>query len=382
MSMHLPRKIYNEDHEQFRATVRRFFAEEIVPRRDEFEKAGMVDRATWLKAGELGLLGITLPEEYGGSGLDRSFAALVIEEQARAGLSGPSIMIHSYIVMNYLLNYGTEEQKRYWLPKGISGEAIMAIGMTEPEVGSDLQSVRMTAHRDGDEYVINGSKIFITNGITADMVVMVCKTDPTLGAKGISLILVETNRPGFNKGRNLNKLGMKLQDTAELFLDNVRVPVSNLLGNEGQGFIQLMLELTWERVQSAIWCVATCEKAVEDTVAYTRERRAFGQKIFDYQNTRFKLADLATETEIARVFVDRCIEQMLEGELDSATASMAKYWTSEVQGRVMDECVQLFGGYGYMWEYDICRSFADARVNRIWGGTTEIMKEIIARKLP
>lgn len=380
--MHFDRTIFNEDHEQFRTTVNRFFHSEVLPRREEFEEAGIVDREIWLKAGSLGLLGPLMPEEYGGSGLDVSYATLVIEEQARAGLSGPGFMMHSNIVMPYILNYGTEAQKRQWLPKGASGEAVMGIGMTEPGTGSDLQAIKTTARREGDEYVIKGSKIFITNGISADLIVMACKTDPTQGAKGVSLILVETDRPGFRKGRNLKKLGMKLQDTAELFLDDVRVPVSNLLGEEGRGFYYMMQELAWERLINSIWCVATCEAAIGYTTAYTRERSAFGKKIFEFQNTRFTLAQLVTETEIGRVFVDRCVAQMLEGELDPATAAMAKYWTSDLQGRVLDACLQLFGGYGYMWEYEICRAFADARINRIWGGTNEIMKEIIARNIP
>jgi len=380
--MHLPRTLYTDDHEQFRTSVRRFLKEELVDHRVKYEAAGIVDRSVWLNAGSLGILGTTMPTVYGGLGLDRSFAAVVVEEQALAGISGPGFMLHSEIVMPYLLNYGTEAQKQMWLPKGASGEAVMAIAMTEPGTGSDLQSIKTTARRDGDEYVINGSKIFITNGISADLVVMVCKTDSSAAAKGTSLILVETNRPGFRKGRNLDKLGMKTQDTAELFLDDVRVPVSNLLGQEGQGFVYLMQELPWERMLSAMWCVASSEAAIDKTIAYTRERTAFGKKIFDFQNTRFKLAELATETEIARVFVDRCVQQLVTGDLDPGVAAMAKYWTSEVQGRVMDACLQLFGGYGYMWEYDICRAFADARINRIWGGTTEIMKDIISRRLP
>ena len=367
--MHFDRTIFNDDHEQFRTTVSRFFRNEVLPRREEFEEAGIVDREIWLKAGSLGLLGPLMPEAYGGSGLDVSYATLVIEEQARAGLSGPGFMMHSNIVMPYILNYGTEAQKREWLPKGASGEAIMGIGMTEPGTGSDLQAIKTTARREGEEYVIKGSKIFITNGISADLIVMACKTDPTQGAKGVSLFLVETNRPGFRKGRNLKKLGMKLQDTAELFLDDVRVPAENLLGEEGRGFYYMMQELAWERLITAIWCVATCEAAI-------------GKKVFEFQNTRFTLAQLVTETEIGRVFVDRCLGQMLEGELDPATAAMAKYWTSDLQGRVLDACLQLFGGYGYMWEYEICRAFADARINRIWGGTNEIMKEIIARSIP
>lgn len=379
--MHLPRNIFTDEHEQFRESVRRFFEETLIPKREEYDEKGIVDRSVWLGAGRLGMLGPTMPEEFGGLGLDRRFAAVAVEEQARAGLSGPGFLLHSNIVMPYILNYGTEEQKRAWLPKGASGEAVMAIAMTEPGTGSDLQAIKTTARREGDEYLINGSKIFITNGISADLVIVACKTDPTLGAKGVSLILVEADRPGFRKGRNLKKLGMKSQDTAELFFDNVRVPVSNLLGREGGGFACLMQELAWERLLTAIWCVASCEAAIEKTVAYTRERAAFGKTVFDFQVTKFNLAELVTETEIARVFVDRCIEQMLEGELDSAVAAMAKYSTSELQGKVMDTCLQLFGGYGYMWEYDICRAFADARINRIWGGTSEIMKEIIARRL-
>lgn len=379
--MKLSRRIVTEDHESFRETVRRFMAEEIIAKQEQAEADGIYDRTAWLKAGELGLLGVAMPEEYGGLGLDYTYSAVVIEEQARAGASGPGFMLHSCMVMPYILKYGSEALKSRWLPRAIRGEAVLSIGMTEPNAGSDLKAIRSTAVRDGDHYVLNGSKIFITNGISADACLVVCKTDPDAGARGISLLLVETDRPGFRKGRNLKKLGMRAQDTAELFFDDVRVPAANLVGEEGQGFAYLMEELAWERLQGSMWCVATCEGAAYKTLAYVNERRAFGKTIFDFQNTRFKLAELFTEIEIARVFVDRCLEDMVAGRLDAGIAAMAKMWTSDVQGRVMDECLQLFGGYGYMWEYDICRGFADARINRIWGGTNEIMKEIISRRL-
>ncbi len=379
--MALKRTIFSEEHEIFIEQARRFMEEELLPHTERWEEQGYVDRDVWLKAGALGLLCPTMPEEYGGSGVDRLFSMILIEEQARAGCSGPGFSLHSDIVAPYILHYGSEEQKKRWLPEMAAGRAIGAIAMTEPGGGSDLQAVKTTAIRDGDELVINGAKTFITNGWHADIVIVVCKTDPSQGAKGISLVLVEGDRAGFRKGKRLKKMGMKAQDTAELFFDDVRVPVSNMLGAEGQGFIYLMQELAWERLQIAISAIANAEAALRWTQDYVKERKAFGKRIADFQNTRFKLAEMATEIQIGRVFVDRCMEDVLKNALDPTTAAMAKYWCSDLQCRVLDEGVQLHGGYGYMWEYPITRAFADARVQRIYGGTNEIMKELIGRSL-
>ncbi len=379
--MALKREIFSEEHEIFIEQARRFMEEELLPHTERWEEQGYVDRDVWLKAGELGLLCPTMPEEYGGSGVDRLFSMILIEEQARVGCSGPGFSLHSDIVAPYILHYGTEEQKKRWLPEMAAGRAIGAIAMTEPGGGSDLQAVKTTAIRDGDELVINGAKTFITNGWHADIVIVVCKTDPSQGAKGISLVLVEGDREGFRKGKRLKKMGMKAQDTAELFFDDVRVPVANMLGAEGQGFIYLMQELAWERLQIAISAIANAEAALRWTQDYVKERKAFGQRIADFQNTRFKLAEMATEIQIGRVFVDRCMQDVLKNELDPTTAAMAKYWCSDLQCKVLDEGVQLHGGYGYMWEYPITRAFADARVQRIYGGTNEIMKELIGRSL-
>jgi long-chain-acyl-CoA dehydrogenase len=379
--MQLPRELFEPEHEIFRDSVRRFVAAEITPYHQQWEKDGQISREAWLKAGELGLLCCSMPEEYGGAGSDKRYSVIVMEELARAGASGPGFGLHSEIVAPYILHYGSEEQRRAWLPKMASGEVIGAIAMTEPGTGSDLQAVRTRALRDGDELVLNGAKTFITNGQMSDLVIVVAKTDPEAGHKGISLVLVEAGREGFRKGRNLEKIGLKAQDTSELFFDEVRLPTANLLGEAGQGFVYLMQELPWERLQVAISAVANAEAALEWTVAYTKERRAFGRAIAEFQNTRFKLAELATQVTVARSFVDRCIALMLNGELDAVTGAMAKYWTSDLQCRVIDECLQLFGGWGYMWEMPIARAFADARVQRIYAGSNEIMKEVIARSL-
>ncbi|MCG8694416.1 MAG: acyl-CoA dehydrogenase family protein [Minwuiales bacterium] len=377
----LQRSLYSEEHEIFRQSVRRFMEEEIAPRHEGWEDQGYVDRDAWEKAGDLGFLCATMPEAYGGADADRRYSAILMEEQARIGATGPGFSLHSDIVAPYINRYGSEDQKREWLPKMASGEAIGAIAMTEPGTGSDLQGVKTSAVKDGNELVINGSKTFITNGWNADVVVVVTKTDPSAGAKGTSLVLVEAGREGFTKGKRLKKLGMKAQDTSELFFDNVRVPMTNMLGEEGQGFIYLMQELAWERLQVAITAVTAAEAAIEQTVTYTKERKAFGKSIADFQNTRFKLAELTTQTQIGRVFVDKCIELVCEGKLDAETGAMAKYWCSDLQCKVIDECLQLHGGYGYMWEYPIARAYADARVQRIYAGTNEIMKEIIGRSL-
>ena len=377
----IERSIFSEEHNIFRESVRRFYEEHIVPHHAQWEKDGQVSRDAWHEAGRQGLLCMPIPEEYGGAGADKLYSIIMMEEQARAGTSGPGFGLHSEIVAPYILNYGTEEQKKNYLPRMARGEIIGAIAMTEPGAGSDLQGVKTRAVKDGDDYIINGSKTFITNGYMSDLVIVVTKTDPAAGAKGTSLFLVETGTPGFDKGRNLDKLGLKAQDTAELFFDDVRVPASNMLGGEGKGFFCLMQELAWERLQIAIGATATMEAVLEETIEYTKGRSAFGKSIIEFQNSRFKLAEQKTQVQIARVFVDKCIEELLKGQLDVATAAMAKYWTSDLENKVIDECLQLHGGYGFMWEYRVARSYADARVQRIYGGTNEIMKELIAREL-
>jgi alkylation response protein AidB-like acyl-CoA dehydrogenase len=325
---------------------------------------------------------MTMPEEYGGAGADFLYSAILIEEQGRALASGPAFSLHNDIVVPYLLHYGSEEQKKKWIPKACSGELITAVAMTEPGTGSDLQAVKTSAVMDGNHWVINGSKTFISNGQLADLVVVVAKTDPKLGAKGTSLIAVETTAEGFKRGRNLEKIGMKAQDTSELFFDNVRVPADNLLGpGTGMGFVQLMQQLPQERLVIAIQAIAAIEAALEHTIAYVKERKAFGKAILDFQNTRFKLAELKTKALVARTFVDDCVARHLEGKLDVPTAAMAKYHTTELQCALIDECLQFFGGYGYMWEYPIARLYADSRVQKIYGGTNEIMKELIGRTL-
>jgi len=377
----IPRTVFSSDHELFRDSVRKFFEKEAAPFHAQWEKRGHVDRTLWNKAGEAGLLCSHIPEEYGGMGADFLYSAVVIEEISRQGLSGVGFSLHSDIVAPYILHYGSESLKHKYLPRLVSGELVGAIAMTEPGAGSDLQGVKTNAVLDGDEYVLNGSKTFITNGLLADLVIVVAKTDPKAGAKGTSLFLVEAGTPGFDKGKRLEKVGMKAQDTAELFFQNVRIPKDNLLGQAGQGFSYLMQELPQERLTVAIGALASAEAAVQWTLDYTRDRKAFGKAISDFQNTRFKLAEMATEVQIGRVFIDRCLELHLKGELDVPTAAMTKYWGSDLQCKVLDECVQLHGGYGFMWEYPVARAWADARVQRIYAGTNEIMKEIIARSI-
>ena len=378
----LSRPIYDSDVHQFRDTVVRFLQNEAVPYHDQWEKDGQVSRELWKKGAELGLLCPSLPEEYGGAGVDFRYSAVVMEEVSRLGLSGIGFFLHSDIVAPYIHHYGTEEQKQKYLPKMASGEMITAIAMTEPGAGSDLQGIRTSAIWDGEHYVLNGSKTFITNGQMADLVIVVAKTDPKEGAKGTSLFLVEADWPGFDKGRNLDKVGMKAQDTSELFFQDVKVPKENLLGSaEGQGFMQLMQELPQERLLVGLVALAACEGAFEWTLDYVKERQAFGKPVIGFQNTRFKLAELKADITAGRTFVDRCLEMHLEGKLDVPTAAMLKQWSTDLQCRVMDECLQLFGGYGYMTEYPIARAWADARVQRIYAGTNEIMKEIVARSL-
>ena len=379
----IERTLFNADHEAFRDSFRKFVEKEVAPHHEAWEEQGYVDRAVWSKAGENGFLCMTLPEAYGGSEADKLYSVVQMEEIARTGFSGIGFGLHSEIVAPYILHYGTEAQKQKYLPKLATGEMVGAIAMSEPAAGSDLQGVKSTAIKQADgSYLLNGSKTFITNGWHADLVIVVAKTDPSAGAKGTSLLLVERGMPGFEKGKRLKKLGMKAQDTSELFFDNVRVPAENLLGgaaHENRGFICLMEQLPWERLQIAIGAVAAAQAAIDWTVAYTKDRKVFGQPVAAFQNTRYKLAELQTEVQVARVFVDKCCELVNVDKLDTATASMAKYWCSDLQCKVMDECLQLFGGYGYMWEYPITRAYADARVQRIYGGTNEIMKEVISR---
>jgi len=361
----------------------RFFEAEIVPHYEEFEKNEIFDRESWLKAGANGLLCASMPEEYGGAGGTFAHESAILEAISHVGVDGFGIGLHSAIVAPYILHYGTEEQKKKWLPKMASGELIGAIAMTEPGAGSDLQGVKTRAVREGDFYRINGSKTFITNGQLANLIVVVAKTDPEKGAKGTSLIVVETDEvEGFERGRNLDKIGLKSNDTSELFFNDVRVPASNLIGTEeGQGFVQLMQQLPQERLQIGATAIAMCERALALTIDYVKQRKAFGKQIIDFQNTQFKLAELKTEVTVGRVFYNDCVARHVRGELDTATASMAKYWLSDLQGKVVDQCLQLFGGYGYMNEYPIARMFRDARVQRIYGGTNEIMKLLIARTL-
>jgi alkylation response protein AidB-like acyl-CoA dehydrogenase len=381
----IERTLFTPEHEAFRDSFRRFVDKEIAPHHEAWEEQGYVDRTVWDKAGENGYLCATLPEQYGGSGADKLYSVIQMEELARGGFTGIGYGLHSEIVAPYVLHYGTEEQKQRWLPKLASGEMVGAIAMSEPAAGSDLQGIKSTAIKQADgSYVLNGSKTFITNGWHADLVIVVAKTDPAAGAKGTSLLLVERGMKGFEKGKRLKKLGLKAQDTSELFFDNVHVPPENLLGGtafENKGFICLMEQLPWERMQIAVTAVASAQAAIDWTVQYTKERKVFGQPVAAYQNTRYTLAELQTEVQIARVFVDKCLELVCANRLDTATASMAKYWTTDLQCKVMDECLQLHGGYGYMWEYPITRAFADARVQRIYGGTNEIMKEVITRAM-
>ena len=375
------RDLFEEEHELFRETVRDFLAREVVPHHAQWEKDGIVPREVWKKAGEIGMFGFGVPEEYGGSGItDFRYNAVMLEEVMRVGATGLGFSLHTDIVAPYLVDLTNDEQKERWLPGFASGELITAIAMTEPSAGSDLQGIRTTAVRDGDHYVVNGSKTFITNGINSDLVVTVTKTDPAKGAKGMTLLVVERGMEGFTRGRNLEKIGMKAQDTAELFFDNVRVPVANRLGDaEGQGFYQLMRNLPQERLSIAVGAVAAAETVLEQTIEYCRTRQAFGQSIGRFQNTRFVLAELATEVEIARHYVDKCIMALNAGELTAVDAAKAKWWTTELQNKVVDRCLQLHGGYGYMLEYPVAKAFLDARVQSIYGGTNEIMKEIIGR---
>jgi len=376
------RSIYDSDHELFRANVRRFFREELEPNIEEWENASIVPREFWRSAGEKGLLCCGIPEEYGGPGADFKYNMISSEEIGYAiGGGSCGFALQSDITAYYILNHASEELKQKWLPPMVQGEIIASIAMTEPSTGSDLQAIRTTAIRDGDEYVINGQKTFITNGQHSDFVIVACKTDPSLGAKGISLVIVETGTPGYEKGRNLDKIGQKAADTSEMFFADVRVPVSNLIGEAGKGFAYLMDELPRERLTVAFRAWAEAQRAFEITIEYTKEREAFGKPLFAQQNTAFSLADVATELAVGWAYLDQCLEKIVAGTLTAQEGAMAKLWTTEKEGKIVDTCLQFFGGYGYMREYPISRMYTDARVRRIFGGSTEIMKLFIARSL-
>jgi len=377
----MQRTIFEPEHEAYREQVRRFVKTQIAPNYQQWDAAGQVPRELWLKAGAAGLLCPAIPEDYGGGGGDRLHSAVVMEEVAGAGFSGPGFGLHSDIVAPYLAAYGTEGQKRRYLPPMASGKAIGAIAMTEPTGGSDLQAIKCTAVRRGDAYVLNGQKTFITNGAMADLIIVVAKTDPGAGGRGTSLFLVDGDVPGLSRGARLQKLGMHSQDTAELFFDNVELSQDALLGPENGAFPLMMKELAWERLQIAIMGAALMENALSWTIEYAASRSLFGKMLLDIQNTRFKLAEAKTEAMVARVFVDHCLALAVKGELDGTTSAAAKLWVSETQSKVLDELLQLHGGYGYMWDFPICRAFADTRVHRIFGGPNEIMKELIARTL-
>ena len=378
----MKRSLFDDEHLMFRDAVRRFVAQEVAPYHAQWEEDGIVPRELWRKAGQMGFLGMDVPEAYGGGGLrDFRYNAIVDEELIRIGASGVGFGLHNDVTMPYFLEYTTAAQQARWLPKMVTGETITAIAMSEPNAGSDLAGIQTTAVPHGDHYLLNGQKTFITNGILSDAVIVVAKTDPAAGHKGITLLVVERDMAGFERGRNLEKIGLKAQDTAELFFHDVQVPVENRLGAEGQGFYYLMRQLPQERLSIAVIAVAAAEAMLEMTVRYCHERTAFGRPIGKFQNTRFKLAEMQTEIAVARVFVDRCILELNAGTLTAEEAAMAKWWTTELQKRVADDCLQLHGGYGYMLEYPISRFYLDTRVQTIYGGTTEIMKEIIGRSL-
>jgi alkylation response protein AidB-like acyl-CoA dehydrogenase len=378
----MERTLFEPEHELFREAFRAFAEKSITPHHRDWERDGIVPRDLWLEAGRRGFLGLDVPDEYGGAGQhDFRFNTVIAEELTRAHASGVGFGLHNDVVAPYLLGLCTPEQKLRWLPGFVRGELITAIAMSEPAAGSDLQGIQTRAIANGDGWIVNGQKTFITNGILSDLVITVARTDPDAGHKGISLLMIERGMAGFERGRNLDKLGMHAQDTAELFFNDVHVPRENLLGQEGGGFVHLMQNLPQERLSIAVVAVAACENVIDITLAYCKERTAFGRPIGAFQNTRFRLAEMATETQIARVFVDRCIELLNRGELTVSDAAMAKWWTTELQKRVVDGCLQLYGGYGFMAEYPISKAFTDSRVQTIYGGTTEIMKEIVGRSL-
>ena len=384
----VPKAAWRQEEELdiFSDAVGQFFEKECAPHVDDWRKAGVVPRELWKQAGEMGLLCASIPEEYGGAGGDFRHEAIIAEQQQWKGIDGFGITLHNAIIAPYIASFGTEEQKRRWLPKMASGEIVTAIAMTEPGTGSDLQNIKTTAKKDGNGYVINGSKTFISNGQTANLILVCAKTDPSQGAKGISIVCVETEEVegagGFERGRNLDKIGQHAADTSELFFNDVKVPAANLLGDEeGKGFYQLMQKLPQERHVIGIQGIGMIERAIHETVEYVKGRKAFGGTIFDFQNTQFKLAECKAEATVAKIFADHCTERLLKGELDAATASMSKYWISDLQCKIIDECLQLYGGFGYMDEYPIARMYADARVQRIYGGANEVMKMLIARTL-
>lgn len=375
------RAIFSAEHEQFRDVTRRFLEAELVPHHAQWEKDKLVPREIWRKAGAMGLLCPSIPEEYGGAGGDWLYNVVVIEELARLGLTGPGFMVHSEMAAPYILDFGSEELKREWLPKMVTGEAIGAIGLTEPGAGSDLKNIRLRADRDGDDYVLNGQKVYISNGQNADLVVTAAKTDLNAGARGVSMILVPTTTPGFERGRNLEKLGLKAQDTSELFYSDVRVPVANRIGVEGGGFPILMAKLAQERLTQAVRSAAVCEAVLAETARYVKDRKAFGQTLGDFQNTQFVLAGLDAEITALRIFVDHCINLHMTGGLDPAMAAKVKMIGSELHCKTVDQCLQFYGGYGYMLEYPIARAYIDARIVKIAGGAIEVMKQIIWRDL-
>ncbi len=375
------RQLFREDHEMFRDSVAKFIEREIAPFHAQWEHDGLVPRELWHKAGEAGMLCCTIPEEYGGLGLDYLFDVIVFEEMARSGFTGPGFLIHCDLVATYVKSFGSEEQKKHWLPKMVAGEAIGSLGMTEPHAGSDLRAIRTKAVRDGDDFIINGQKVFISNGQMCDVIVLATKTESPEGSKGVTLFLVDCSTPGFKRGKNLEKLGLKAQDTSELFFEDMRLPASCMLGGEGEGFKLMMTKLSQERLAQAIRSATVSEHLIDITVDYTANRKAFGKTIADFQNTQFKLAELKTEAVIGRVFTDHCIAKFMEGKLDEVDAAMAKMWLSNLHCKIADECLQLFGGWGYMWEYPISRAFADARIVKIAGGSIEIMKHIIGKSM-
>lgn len=379
--MTVNRTLFSAEHNQFRDSVRHFVETELVPHHPQWEKDKVVPRETWRKAGEMGMLCCNVPEQYGGASADWLYNVIVIEELACAGMTGPGFMVHSEMCAPYLLAWGSEELKREWLPKMVTGEAIGAIGMTEPGAGSDVKNIKLRAVRDGDQYVLNGQKVYISNGQTADVVITACKTDPDAGARGMSLIAVPTDARGFVRGRNLEKIGLKAQDTSELFYSDVRVSAKNLLGEEGRGFAMLMTKLAQERLVQAIRSISVCESVLKQTVEYTRGREAFDGTIADFQNTQFVLAELDAEITVQRVFVDWCIERFLRNELTSVEAAKAKLIGSELHCKTVDRCLQFYGGYGYMLEYPVARAYIDARIVKIAGGAVEVMKQIIWRDM-
>ncbi len=379
--MNIHRTVYREDHEMLRDTARRFFERECLPRQAAWDAAGRTDRETWLKAGREGLLCVTVPSEYGGGGGDFGHSCVLAEELHRSGVSGFSLSVHSDITAPYIVRFGTEEQKQRWLPKICRGETIMAIAMTEPGTGSDLKSIRTSAVRDGDEYVINGSKTFISNGLNCDMVLVACKTDPSAGSKGVSLIMVEADRAGFRRGRKLDKVGQPAADTTELFFDNVRVPVDNLLGEENKGFVCLMQELAQERLIIAVYSAAKLERLLEQTLEYVKERKAFDGTVWDFQNTKFKLADIKAQAVATRTLVDYYIGEHMRRRISVQEAAIAKLFATETLWKCIDDMVQLHGGYGYMLEYPIARAFTDYRITRVFGGSNETQRDLISRKL-